>query len=1033
MEKLFRYFAERNLVAYLISLLIILVGVSSLLTIKRDSFPKVKFGTVLVTTIFPGASPEDVELKVTNKLEKEIKQVTGIKRYISWSMENLSVIYIMIDPGIKDASKVSQDISEAVTRVTDLPSEVKESPLVKELGTSIFPMMEIALSGDVPYTKLRETARLFEKKLENIPGVSSVKRFGYRKREIRVEVNPKALSKNIISLGRVISAIRNQNIRGTGGTFESYISEKNIVTLAQFRNPLDVAKVIVQAGFSGPVIRVSDLAKVKDTFEDEKIISRVNGHRAVSFIAFKSESADIIRTVDKIKKLIKQEQDNLPVGIKLFGVDDRSKYVRNRFNIVLSNGLIGLSMVFIVLTLFLNFRVAFWVALGIPITVLGVISLLPLFDSFLDSITLTALVLVLGIIVDDAIIISENIYRMRERGLAPVDAAVVGVSRVFKPVITTILTTFLAFSTLFFMPGMMGKFVYVIPLVITLALVVSLIESTLALPAHLVGGLSKLPIVKNGDGVSGKSAGLFRTLQAWLTKILPSLLRFRYLVTLVFIGILASVIFYALNFMNFVMFPSSSADRFHIRIETPLGTPLTVTAQRAQEVEKIVKQLPETELDTYLTRIGTFGTLRNSERENNAAVSVALTPFANRKRTADQIVATIKPLLDKIEGLKKLTVVVESGGPPVGRPIKISIVGSDDKLRTQLTDNVVSFLKSIDGTKDIDRDDKAGKDQVEIKPKHLMLARAGITVSDIAQNVRSAFDGEIVTSVRYGDEDVDFRVIYPKYLRQNLSELYNLPLPNSNNRLTPLSAVASFENSKGPANIAHYKGERSVTVTGDIDKTSTTSLLVANAVKERFKINKNFPGIRIIIRGEAKESQNTLKQTVLIVSLVCIGIYFLLVLLFNSLWQPLIVMTAIPFGIIGVIVGFALHNEALGFLAITGVIGLTGVVVNDSLVLVNHVNDLRKKNLEISLLSTVVMGASNRLRAILLTTISTVAGLLPLAYGIGGSDPFMSPMAMAITWGLLFSTPLTLILIPCLYLIIDDLHCGMKKLFRQDG
>ena len=1016
----FGFFARRNLLAYVITLVIVLLGLSSLATIKRDSFPSVEFGELLVTTTYPGASPEDVELMVTNEIEKEIKEVTGIKRYMSWSMENVSTIHIVIDPDVTDEEKVIREIREAVSRVTHLPEEVTESPLVTELGTSSFPMIEIGLAGDLPYGELREIARRFEKKLENVEGVSRVERYGYRAREVKVELSPKALERNEVSLAEVVGAIRGRNIRATGGSFESYTSEKNIVTLAQFREPQEVGDVIVRTTFDGPSIKVRNLAKIRNDFEDENVMSRVNGEKAISFVAFKSEAADIIRTVDAIKAMAQQEKQFLPEGVELMISNDESKYVKERFSIVLNNGMIGLALVMLVLATFLNLRVAFWVALGIPVAILGTIFMLPMFGSFLDSITMTAMVLVLGIIVDDAIIISESIYRHYERGMEPMRAAEQGLKAVFKPVITTILTTFVAFAPLFYMPGMLGKFVYVIPLVITLALIVSLIESTLALPAHIAAGMKP-------NGGASKRSGLFDRMRHSYQGLLVRLLRWRYLLVLLFFMVLAGSLGYAYKFMDFILFPSSTAERFMVLIETPVGTSLQATSDRTREVEEIISELGDDELDSFVTRIGTYGDIGSSERENNAAVYVSLTSYGSRERTADEIVESLRQKTDQIEGVERVFYMIDSGGPPVGRPITMRVVGVDDEMRRRLADDLLAFIEGLEGAKDLERSDKPGKDQVEIKFDYDSLARVGISVADVARNVRIAYDGEVVTSVRYGDEDVDFRVIFNEQVRKSPASLAQLTLPNRNGNLTPLNQVARFVSTPGPASFTHYKGDRTITITGDVDKEITTPLKITEAVLAHFNLEQDYPGMSLVVGGEAEESQKSIDELIIIMGIAAIGIYLLLILLFNSLWQPMMVMMAIPFGVVGVIVGFSVHDQALGFLGMIGMVGLAGVVVNDSLVLVAHVNELRQRHPLRDLKIIVARGTANRLRAVLLTTVSTVAGLMPLAYGIGGTDAYMGPMALALGWGLLFATPLTLLLIPSLYLIGTD----VAGLFRR--
>lgn len=998
----------------------------SLTTIKRDSYPEVEFGELLITTAYPGASPEDVELNVTNKIEKELKEVTGIKRYQSWSQENVSTIHVALDPD-EDEEDVEREVREAVSRVNDLPREVEESPLITELGTTSIPMIEVGLAGDLPYRELREIARRFEKKLENVEGVARVARFGYRDREVRIAVSPDKLLDQEVSLIEIIDAISGRNVRGTGGSLESYTSERNIVTLAQFREPLEVRDAIVRKTFDGPPIRVKDLATIKDDFEDEKVRSRLNGQAAISFIAYKKKSADIIRAVEGIRTLVEQEQQYLPEGVEMLISNDESKLVKGRFEIVTNNGLIGLALVMLVLATFLNLRIAFWVALGIPVAILGVIFLLPVFDSFLDTVTMTAMVLVIGIIVDDAIIVAENIYSYHERGLSPVDAAVKGVSTVFKPVLTTICTTIVVFSPLFVFPGMLGDFVRFIPLVVTLALLISLVECTLALPAHLVPGLHKVPV---SDGatprVSLRQRG-FDGLRRIYRRVIDWLLRLRYLLIVVFAGVLAYALLFAYQSMDFVMFPSSTAERFVVNMRTPVGMSLQATSDRVEAVEAIVTSLGDDELASFVTRIGTFGDVGSSEQENHAAIFVTLTPFSQRGRTADDIVESLRQQTGVLEGFDKITYIVDAGGPPVGRPIFVRVIGTDDQQRVKLADDVEAFLNSIDGTRDIDRNDREGKRQLEIKLDYLQLARVGISAADVARNVRIAYDGDVVTSVRYGDEDVDFRVIFSEKVRKDPDFLKQLVLPNQGGRLTRLGQLADFKNSPGPSTFSHFKGDRAITVSGDIDQNVTTALKVSDAVREHFNIDRDYPGMRIDIGGEAEESARSLEELYVTLGIAAVGVYFLLILLFNSLWQPILVMMAIPFGLVGVIVGFAVHDVPLGFLAATGIIGMIGVVVNDSLVLVNHVNDLRHQFPEQSFRSIVAEGSADRLRAILLTTVSTVAGLLPLAYGLGGADPYMGPMALALGWGLLFATPLTLVLVPCAFMVGHD----VAGLFRR--
>jgi multidrug efflux pump subunit AcrB len=478
--------------------------------------------------------------------------------------------------------------------------------------------------------------------------------------------------------------------------------------------------------------------------------------------------------------------------------------------------------------------------------------------------------------------------------------------------------------------------------------------------------------------------------------------------------------------MDFVLFPAEAADTFYLLIEVPTGSSLRHTADKVKELEELVAEIPDDELGAYTSRIGSQGNFSLGENENWAIIRVNLTPFAARSRTADEIVEELRTKTDALEGFSHIVYYIDAGGPPVGRPVVIRVVGSDDDVRTVLADSVVAYLESMEGVKDIDRDDKPGKDQMQINIRYDRLARVGLTVADIAQNVRVAFDGDVVSSVRYGDEDVDFRVKLSEKARKNPRYLRDLLIPNPRGRLIPLRDVATFETGPGPSNYYHFDGERAITVTSDYVRGEATPTEIADAVLDHFNLESDWNGMRFVVGGEAQEMQESMQSLFQAFIIAVLGIYFILILLFDSATQPFVVMSAIPFGVMGVIIAFALHGKDIGFLAMMGTIGLSGVVVNDSLVLVNHVNRLRRENPGKAIRDIVAKGSGDRLRAVLLTSLTTVAGVLPLVYGIGGSDPFITPMVMALGYGILFATPLTLGVIPCLYVVQEDI----KRIFR---
>jgi multidrug efflux pump subunit AcrB len=584
----------------------------------------------------------------------------------------------------------------------------------------------------------------------------------------------------------------------------------------------------------GQTIRVTIDALDGLALEPAKVLSRMNGTLAISFVVVKKESADIIRTVTAVKQLVADSQDQLPEGISIQYSNDKSRLVTNRLNVVVSNGLIGLALVILMLTLFLNWYSAFWVALSISVVLLGTLFMLPMSGAFLDTIAMGAMILVIGIIVDDGIVVAENIWQCREKSKAPLDAPVEGTYAVAKPVITAVVTTALAFVPMFFMTGSLGDFIFVIPLVVVIALTVSLVDTLPVMPAHLISGARGA-----GKPQATKESRWFERVREHFGTILRGLLPGRYVVVGIFLALLGAAFLYAAKYMDFVLFPTQSADEFYVLVELPSGSSFERTAKKLQQVEAVVATLPEDELDSYTTRIGTHGTYNLGENENWALVGVYLAAYANRGRNADEIVTALRAKTDRLEGFTRIIYVIDSGGPPVGRPVQLRVIGSDDQQRRALADVVVARLAEIDEVTDIERDDKAGKEQIVVDLDYIRLAEQELSVADVSKNLRLAYDGEIATSVRYGDEDVDFRVILDEGVRGSVEVLGNLVIPNRDGRFAKLQEVADFRVDTGPSNLYHYDNERTITVSANIDKEKTTSLLATSTVLDALDLQRD--------------------------------------------------------------------------------------------------------------------------------------------------------------------------------------------------
>ncbi len=797
------------------------------------------------------------------------------------------------------------------------------------------------------------------------------------------------------------------------------VSDGRLTDLASIQN------LILRSSFDGPSVKLSDVATIDIDYEKESIESRISGKPGISFTIFKSETADIITVDNHVKKITQTFIETYP-ELSIVKAKDFSKYLRNRLNVMISNGVIGLILVILVLTFFLNISMAFWVALGIPVAVLGVFFLMPAFNITINIISLLALIIVIGIIVDDGIIIAESIAKFKEQGLSKIDASVHGIQQVFLPVFTTILTTIIAFSPLFFMSGIMGKFIFQIPQVITIALIISLIEIVIALPSHIASGPDK----PKSSTTPNWRHSLIQKSRNKYEQILHICLIRRYRLLLGFIAAFIGTIFFALNVMNFVLFPESNAVSFFIRADAPPGTPLEETSKLIMPIEAAILDLPNSELQSLTTRVGMSG--RESsflvEADNVSMIFVDLVPFTNRKRSARDIMKSIKEKTENTPGFDKITYQVEAGGPPVGQAVSIRVISDDNKLRETISDQVYEFTSGITGVQSLERTDTRSKSEAHIQFDYQALSDLNVNVADVHNTIRTAFNGFKAGSLKIDDEDINFVIELNDNEKQSFSTLTQLSVPNRTGQLIPLKHLLSITKKEGSATLIHIDGKRTTSIYGDIDKKRITSTKVMEQVKSKFSSDK-INGAQLEFGGESQETNESVQNLIRSFVLALLGIFFLLILLFNSLFQPFMVLLTIPFGLIGVIIAFALHGQDLGFISMIGTIGLTGVVVNDSLVLVNHLN--KKQALmttKDSLINIVTLGSGDRFRPILITSCTTVAGLLPLAYGLGGSDPFIAPMALAIGYGLLFSTPLTLFLLPALYLIFNDISKQFKKI-----
>lgn len=1014
MNSFLDFLVRQKKLALVFSISVIALGLVSLNNIQRDQFPAVDFEIMTIVTSYPGASPEDVEQNITNVIEDELSSVTGIDKFTSTSRAHVSSIVITFSQDVSDLSEIKQEVRNVVNRIKSLPEEVVDLPRVIDRKTSRKSIIKISLSSDeIDYAELRGMVDSIAQSIESIEGVSEVTKDGYLDKEIQIHIDPEKLYQYELSLPQVMSAITQRNQRYTVGSNHNDKNEKTIVVLSKFDAATDVSEVIVKSTFEGLIVRLKDIAVIESGNVEEKSIVRVNGKKGFILRVKKQAQADVITTVDLVKAYMEKMGGKYNNQLDIFYSSDLSEYVRNRLDIVTNNGLIGLLLVLVVLGAFLSFKTAFWVAVSLPVSLLGTVALLGATGETINLISLAAMILVLGIVVDDSIIVAESIYHYKQTGEDNFKSASHGFKRVIMPVVTTILTTILAFSSMFLMGGMMGKFIYVIPLVIIFALTLSFLEVSLALPAHLAGSNEKK-----------KEHYWFEYFENKFEVFLSKILNFHYLVIGIFSITLVISIYFASTQMKFTLFPAVGVDTINARMTMNTGSSLSNTEAKAKQVEELIYRIVGDDLVSVTSDVGKYFT-------HKANMTIELLPTSERDKSSKEILKSLKASANEIDQVEKLKFSVRRPGPPQGEDVEINLVSQAGPENLQAANKLEQILLNIPGVDNINRDDEPGKDRIEVKLDFEKMARLDIDFSTVNRYLRAAFTGIDVTNIREGQNDVNFR-LYLGDLEKSEIFIKSLKVVNKKGRVIPLVNFSSIRQIVGEPDFNHYNGLRSIMLSASVNDEKTSTSEVMKEALLQLDLDKNFPSVRAISEGGAKEtakSMDSFKQAFL---MAIVGIFLLLVLLFNSYSQPLIILSAIPFSVIGVIWAFFLHGEALSFFAILGVLALVGVIVNDSLVLVSHLNYLKDKALEkLTIHQWIVKGVKDRLRAVVLTSLTTLAGILPLAYGLGGTDYLLQPMALALGYGLLFGTLMTLILLPCLYLMNVEFITWLEKLKKK--
>lgn len=1013
MKSVFRFFVERTLMVNLLSIFLMAIGIYAIYDINREAFPNVNLDKIRIDIPYPGASPSEIERLVITPIEQELKALDGIDAMNSIAFSGSGIINLDLDPGSGSRQNMVNDVQMAVDQAV-LPDDLPAEPYVLEIDGAVFPVIQLAVSSDVSELELKRLGDHIEDDLLGLKGVARVIIQGDRKAEIRITVDPDKLALHRISIGEIATLLKEWNINSPGGQINTIVGQKMVRIVGQFQNVNDVADLVLRSNDRGDNIKISDVATIEESLVIPTIYLDSGGEPALNLIIMKKTDADIIDVVDNVKEYIKTIPDLYGSAINLSTSQDFSRFARLRLGVLTNNGIVGLILVFISLILFLRISVAMTTTWSLPIVFLTGLFLLHMSGITLNLISMMGFIMVLGMLVDDAIIIGENIAYHMEQGETPNDAAVKGAHELFGPVTTTILTTIAAFLPLMFMSGMIGKFIIAIPIVVISLLFFSWLEAFLILPSHVSHVTNPNVKIKEKQWLINFEHGY--------AKFLVWVLRHRWTVVFLSALILIGSIVLAKQTMQFQLFPAAAIDQYLVRVTAKPGTSLDTLRNHLKDVDKDIRVHIKPE---YLE-----STILSSGQTQRDAGD----PLTQRGSRFGQIrvlysPAVLRPDHDAVEDLRLLEHTIPKNypdlevafelvkpGPPTGRALEVEISSKEANFNELVADNLIKYLKDIKGVTTIESGLQPGDKEIHVVLDKSLAAYAGVNLSTAASHVRAAVDGLRVTTTRYGTEEVDVTIRYPDNV-EDIQALKSLKVPNNRGGLIPLSSIAQFDEKTGYTTVRHKDGLRVIRVFANIDETQTSSIKLNKQVADNMKVwladykNK----VKINFGGEAEKNQESFKDLGLSFIFALVAIFFLLAIQFNSLGYPLIVMLAIPFGAVGVILSFYLHDllwkpMPLSFFSSMGVVALTGVVVNSSMILLVFIQRARQDGMDA--MEAIILAGRRRLRAVVLTAATTVVGLLPTAYGWGGSDPFVAPMALALSWGLAFSTLITLILIP---------------------
>ncbi len=1025
-------FSVKNPVLVNIAMVAILVlGAVSLIKLPREAFSNVDFSWVFIAVPYPGASAEEIEKSVIIEVEEEIKDIDRIKRISSTAEQGVGFIQVEFDDAISrsDFLRLFQDLRAEFDKV-ELPEGVME-PWVEEFSSADFmPIVTVNLKGSVSDAKINTAARDLRDRLREVPDVSKVEIVGGREREIWVEMDRDRMSAFGVTVDEVVQAIKMNNVNFPGGTIDDATRKYLLQVLGEVSKPDGFEKVIVRRRPGQGSIRVGDIGAVNQGLAESDYDVRVDGEKAISLLVSKTTTGNAIRIVDQIRENVDAFKTSLPAELSVHYFNDTSIFVRDTINTLSKNALAGFAMLVIVLLVFIGFRNSLITALGIPITFAITFVFMESVGETLNGNSLFALVMVLGMIVDHAIVIIENSYRHRQLGLSAADAAIKGADEVVKPVIAGTLTTVAAFLPLMLLPGIMGKFMRIIPIVVSLALAASTLEALFFLPAHFAEWGSKNKGFK--EGFIGRWQEAFR-------RFMKVAIAHKYKTGGITLGVVIGSLFLT-PLVKQDLFGGEEFPQFFVDIRMPMGTPREVTNEVATRFEqRLMPLVGNGEVLSITTHVGFMAT--DNDWVTASHVSQVTVDIAERKDGRERPVAVImedvKALCSNIPGAEEVNFRMVNNGPPQDKPVALRVQGENLTDMAAVATDVVNELKKKPELYNVDHDFDPGHPELRVVLNQERASELGLSAMQIGMFLRNSFEGVEATTFFEEDEEIDVKVRFAKPYRATVSDLNQLSFPTPDGRWIPFSSVATLQRGSGLAKITRVDQKRQIAITADalegIDNRVTTQITqeMIDLYNERYAAI--YPSITLSKGGQWSDFGKVFGD---ILRLFALGLFLMYVILgtqFKSYFQPFIIGAALFFAGVGCILFLVISRTPFSIVVMFAGVALAGICVNDSIVLISFINSLRAKGM--ATIEAIIEGAAVRLRPIILTSITTIGGLIPMAIGIGGRSETWGPMASTIIFGLFFSTVGTLVVVPCLYGILDDIlgRFGRKMRFEESA